>query len=124
VAAIATLAERKPGLGLRIDPAPFIAMLDSITWSDRNKAAMVLMALTSGRAPRVLDAVRRGAVPALAEMARWKSDGHALPAFAILARVAGVEERRIWAMASRGERERVIEEAVERSRQGASDPYR
>jgi hypothetical protein len=113
VAAIAALAERKPELGLRIDPAPFITMLDSITWSDRNKAAMVLWALTSGRAPRVLDAVRGRAVPPLAEMARWKSEGHALPAFLILGRLAGLEEATIWEAWTRGERERVIERAVQ-----------
>jgi hypothetical protein len=108
VAAIAALAERKPQMGLRIDPAPFIAMLNSITWSDRNKAVMVLMALTSGRAPRVLDAVRRRAVPSLVEMARWKSDAHALPAFVILGRLTGMEEPTIWESWTRGERERII----------------
>jgi hypothetical protein len=37
---IATLAERAPERRLRIPPQPFIDLLDSLVWTDRNKSAV------------------------------------------------------------------------------------
>jgi len=106
--AIAALAQRQPGLGIRINAAPFIAMLNSVVWSDRNKAAAVLMALTTDRTARVLNSLRKRALPSLVEMARWKSPGHAQAAFILLGRIAGMEEPAIWDAWTRGAREPVI----------------
>ena len=83
-------------------------MLNSIVWSDHNKAAATLMALTASRPPRVLDRLRQQAVPALVEMARWKSPGHAWPAFLVLGRIAGLDEAAIGQAWTHGEREPVI----------------
>jgi HEAT repeat protein len=68
--------------------APFVRLLDSPVWTDRNKAVMTLVSLSERRDPRVLAALRRTALPSLAEMARWKSREHALGAFLLLGRVA------------------------------------
>lgn len=61
-------------------------------WSDRNKAAGALMALSDSRAPQLLATLRNEALAPLAEMARWESDGHATAAFLILGRIAGYSD--------------------------------
>jgi HEAT repeat protein len=114
--AIAVLGQRKPELGIRIDATPFITMLNSLVWSDRNKAAAVLSALTAGRATPVLARLRRQALPALVEMARWKSAGHAQAPFILLGRLAGLEEAAIGRAWTSGEREAVIARALESAR--------
>jgi hypothetical protein len=50
----------------------------------------------------------------LVEMARWKSDGHAKPAFVILGRIAGYSDDAANAAWVRGERELVIGAALRR----------
>ena len=118
VRALMVIAEMSPGKGTpvpRIPPQPFVALLNSPVWSDRNKAALALMALSASRDPAVLAAIRQPpAVAALAEMARWKSDGHAQPAYFILGRLAGYSEDRALDFWRRGEREVVINAAVAR----------
>ena len=51
-------------------------------------------------------------VPALADMARWKTLAHALPAYILLGRVAGIPEEQIQDSWSRGDRESVIAAAL------------
>jgi hypothetical protein len=118
--AIATLAERQPRLGIHIDPAPLIAMLNSIVWTDRNKAAAVLMPLTSSRSTQVLVPLRQRALPALVEMARWKSPGHAQAPFFVVGRIAGLDDKAIWQAWVSGEREPVIARALQSARAGGS----
>jgi hypothetical protein len=99
----------------RIPAAPFVALLSSPIWTDRNKASGALAALTASRDPRFLEAVRQPeAVAALAEIARWKSEGHAQPAFFTLARVAGYPDETAYNLWQRGEREVVIAAALKR----------
>ena len=111
--AIAALAQREPGLGIRIPATPFVEMLNSLSWSDRNKATMVLVALTEGGTADVLQRLRERALDALVEMARWKSEGHAFSAYVLLSRVAGLSDQEMFEAWSTGERERFIEKAVE-----------
>lgn len=112
--AIAVYAGRHPDAGIRIRPAWFIDMLNSIAWSDRNKALFVLHELTRGRDPGVLWALRERALPSLVEAARWRSPGHAYPAFLLLGRLAGLPEERIVQLWTEGEKEVVIEAALRR----------
>jgi hypothetical protein len=93
LAAIATLAERKPSLRISIPATPFVRMLHSVVWTDRNKALTVLAALTTKKDPRILRELREDALGPLVEMARWKSKGHAYNAFILLGRVAHVSDR-------------------------------
>ena len=98
-----------------IPPAPFVAMLRSPAWTDRNKASLALFALSHGRDPRLLAALRQGdAITPLVEMARWRSEGHAQAAFIILGRVAGFSDEETMVHWTRGERETVIAAAVAR----------
>jgi hypothetical protein len=109
LAAIAVLGALDKELGIRVEPTWFIQMLNSLVWSDRTRAAAALVSLTEQRRPYVLDQIRETALPSLAEMARWKTLDHALPAFLLLGRVAGVPEAEIQAAWTQGNREAFID---------------
>jgi len=102
---IAHFARLHPDLGIRIPYPALVEMLDSLFFSDRNKSLFVLQAITADHDPGVIEALRRQRVPALEEMARWKSPGHALPAFTLLGRVAGMSEEEIREAWDEGGRE-------------------
>lgn len=110
----AVRARLEPASEIRIEPTWFIEMLNSLSWSDRTRALAALQILTDSRDPSVLDELRERALPALAEMARWKTLSHALPAYILLGRVAGISEEQIEADWSRGDRESVIAAALKK----------
>ena len=87
IAVLGEFANDRPELGIHIDPSPFIDMLNSLIWTDRNKATAVLLALTEKRAPEILKELRARAVPALTEMAGWK-DVHSEDAKQLLERIS------------------------------------
>jgi hypothetical protein len=117
LAAIAVPALKDPDLGIRVSPTWFIEMLNSIIWTDRNKAVFALVTLTESRDADVLDQIRTSALDSVIEMARWKSLGHALPAFILAGRLAGTAEEEIQRAWSDGEREAVLEKARKSARQ-------
>ncbi len=93
---------------------PFVALLASPAWSDRNKASAALMALSKSRDRQLLARLRTGAMTPLVEMARWKSEPHALPAFVILGRIAEYSDEAAQSAWDRGERDGVINAALRR----------
>jgi hypothetical protein len=99
---------------IKIPIRPFIEMLNSIEWTDRNKSSSALVRLTEKRDPAVLSELRHKALPSLIEMARWKSSGHAQASFILLGRIAGFPEDEIFAAWERGDRASFIESAVKR----------
>jgi hypothetical protein len=107
LSAIAVLASHRPELGIQIDPARFIEMLNSLDWSDRNKALVVLGNLTEKRPADLMASLRKQALPSLIEMARWKAP-HAKFSFILIARIAGSDENDINRVWERGERESII----------------
>ncbi len=109
--AIAVLGASDPELGIRVELTWFIEMLHSLRWTDRNNAAVALVNFTEKRDERVLAHLRERALPALVEMARWKHLAHALPAFILLGRIAGLPETEIQEAWKSGERESVIARA-------------
>jgi hypothetical protein len=96
----------------RVPYEPFVALLSSLDWTDRNKASVALMGLSSHRDPALLSEVREHALAALVEMARWKALGHAGPALQILGRVAGLSEQDLREAVLRNEREAIIRAAL------------
>jgi hypothetical protein len=106
--ALAVMARLNPASEVKVSPTWFIEMLNSLSWSDRNKAAGALFTLTETRDAQVLGQLRDRALPALIDMARWKTLGHSLPAYFLLGRVAGWTEQQIQEAWSRGDRESVI----------------
>ncbi len=94
LAIIAGYSNANPELRITVDPRPFVQMLDSPVWTDRNKATAVLVSLTETRDARLLDLLREESLPALYEMALWHT-GHAIPAVLILGRMAGLDDTRV-----------------------------
>ncbi len=83
---------RQTNVDVSIDPTPFVEMMNSISWSDRNKSVNLLNSLTWDRKPELMTRLRKEALYPLVDMARWKSTGHAYAAFMILGRMAGWPE--------------------------------
>ena len=108
---MAGYAQQHPEVHIVIPTEPFIGMLNSIEWTDRNKSSIALAGLTEKRDPSILAELRKQALPALAEMARWKAAGHAHAAFSILGRLDGLSEEGI-ATAWDHDREAVISAAL------------
>lgn len=97
ISILAGYIRRHPDEKLYISPDPFINMLNSIVWTDRNKAASVLMELTALRDRKMLNLIKEKALPSVMEMAQWKDRGHAFFSYFILGRIAGISEDRLAA---------------------------
>ncbi len=104
--AMAVLARSDPQLGIRVAPTWFVQMLYSLEWKDRVQAAQSLAALTDDRNESTLAQIRERGLPPLIQMAGWKSLTHALPAYMVLGRAVGFDEKKIlelWALGRRSE---------------------
>lgn len=100
--------------GVPIRPTWFIEMLNSLDWNDRLRAAKALVALSDKRPPTLIEHLRQRALPALVEMAQWKTLAHALPAFLLLGRVGGMSDAQIQHAWTRGDRMAVIARATKK----------
>lgn len=115
--AIAVLAREAPELDIRVTPTWFIESLHSLEWKARYQASLSLDALTEDRQPKVLEQIRdNGGLRPLTEMAAWKSLSHALPAYMVLGRVAGFDEKKILELWALGRRQEVIDKARKMAR--------
>jgi hypothetical protein len=90
---------------------PFIARVNSLVWTDRNKSSLALMELSASRDPKLFEALRREALPSLIEMARWKSVGHSTPSLWILGRMGGMSDETIDLTLKVQDRDRIIASA-------------
>ncbi|MBV9612722.1 MAG: hypothetical protein JO091_09620 [Acidobacteriaceae bacterium] len=109
---IAVGAKIHPEQHIHIEPTWFIELLNSVVWSDRHNAAMALVDLTDKPDPETLDLLRQRALPSVIEMARWHNLQDALPAFVLAGRLAGLGEKSIQDAWVTGEREAVLEQAL------------
>ena len=82
--------------------APFVAMVRSGVWTDRNKAVALLEALTASRDQATLTLVREGAESALLEMASWKLVGWSYSARVVVGRLRGIPEEKLQQLAGTG----------------------
>ncbi len=114
LAALGVYAALNPDAGVRISPTWFIEMLNSIYWTDRNNAAVALVNMTESRDASTLEQVRQRALPSLIEMAKWKHLAHALPAYILLGRVAGLPEKEIQGTWSNNQRDQTIAAIVKK----------
>jgi HEAT repeats len=106
--ALGVLAGANHRRARQILPDVFIEMLSSGVWTDRNKGAMVLEALTARRPAAVLDKLRAAALDSLIEMALWHEASHAYFARMVLGRVAGIPEKRLQELAGDGPPEAIV----------------
>jgi hypothetical protein len=113
LAVIARMTPR-PGQSIVLVPyEPFVELLRSPIWSDRNKSSFALMQLTEARNPELLALLRKVSMPELTEMARWSSKGHATPALAILGRLGGMSDVDVFSALDRNDRETIIRSAMD-----------
>ncbi|MCU1232735.1 MAG: hypothetical protein JWP63_702 [Candidatus Solibacter sp.] len=110
--AIAVLSQKHPELNLKLEPTWMVAMLNSLSLSDRTQAAETLVTLTERPNPAALDLIRERALPALVDMARWKTLRYALPSFLLLGRTAGVPDQELEQQWRAGDRETTIKKAT------------
>ena len=113
-------AAEHPDAGVVIPAEPFIDLLESVAWTDRNKSSLVLMQLTAGRDSALLDTLRARAFGPLLDMARWSNPGHAFPGVILLGRMAGIGEEAIVAALTDGRKESIIDAALRAL--GRTDP--
>jgi hypothetical protein len=114
--ALAVLSRVKPEAGVKVEPTWFIEMLNSLSWTDRQQALAVLQILTDGHDASALDQLRERALGSLVEMAKWKALAHALPAYLLLGRVAGLPDQQVQDAWNRGDRESVIAQAAKKKK--------
>lgn len=98
VRALGVIASSSQQRASMIRARPFIALLKSDKWVDRNKGTWLLINLTQSRDPKLLKQLRQEAMDALVEMARWQFAGHASFARRLLGRLAGIEEAKLDTM--------------------------
>jgi hypothetical protein len=108
LAAFAVYARRNPDAGLKVSPTWMIEMLNSLVWTDRNNAAVALVTLTESRDGGTLEQIRERALGSVLEMARWHHLPHALPAFILAGRIAGLTEEALQEAWKKEDRESVL----------------
>jgi len=111
VRALGVLAQASAAIAKSIPANSFIDMLNSGTWTDRNKANYLLVVLSKTRDPRLLHQLRLRAFASLTEMARWRDPKHADDARMILGRVAELPENELVKLVAEGEVERIVSAA-------------
>jgi hypothetical protein len=109
--ALTVWSRLNPDSGLRISPTWFVEMLHSTHFTDRSKAAAALYTFTENRDQAILGHLKERAMPSLIEMAQWRHLPHALPAFYLLGRVAGLPEAEIQELWKKGDRAELIRRA-------------
>ena len=119
LAAIATLSQKQPALGLRVAAAPFVELLNSVVLSDREAALEVLLTLTAHKNTATLDLIRTRAFPDVLEMAILKTSRYAMPGFLLLGRLAGMADAEVRANWDNHAPEPVIAKALESARKTA-----
>ncbi len=93
IGVIADYSITRKDLAININPDPFIKLLNSISWTDRNKSSMVLLSLTNDRNADVLEKIKKDAIESITDMAAWKNFGHSLPGYILLGRIIGWQEQ-------------------------------
>lgn len=115
-------ATKRPAMRAQVASSAglFALPLTSVAWSDRNKASLALLRLTDGDSTLHRALRARDKMDALVDMARWQTEGHAMPALVLLGRIAGLGDEETFRLVQGGEREKVIEAA--RRVQGPATP--
>ncbi len=88
-------SNQKPQLKINVPADPFINMINSIYWTDRNKSSFVLLGLTANRDIKVLNQLKQGALQPIVDMANWKNEGHSMMGYTLLGRIAGWSDQEI-----------------------------
>lgn len=112
--ALKALAVRaaQPDSGITIRTTWFVEMLNAPALSDRLEGARALLTLFDTLSSQTVAHLRERAAPALMEMARFRHLPHALPAFLLLGKAAGLPDGEVEAAWLAGEREKLLATAA------------
>jgi hypothetical protein len=116
LASLALLEAQDPATRIRVSGAWLFDPLLSVAWTDRMEAVRGLEQLTRTRDAYLLSRVQDATLDALVEMARWRTEAHAYPAFQLLGRVVGLPELEIRDAWLRAGRETVIAQALKKGK--------
>jgi hypothetical protein len=108
---LAVLALNDAGIARQIPPDPFIPVLSSLTWTDRNKAMFLLDPVTAARDPKTIEELRRQAIEPLRQMSRWTYWGHARMALVLLGRIAEIPENRLQSLLQAHDAATILDQA-------------
>ncbi len=97
-----------PNVHVHIPSLPFVRLLNSLDWTDRNKAGFALIQLSRKRDVALLKSLRKEALPALIEMAHWTRSGYGQPAFVLLGRMVGLSDEAIFTAWQQGDYAKVL----------------
>jgi len=111
--ALVVLSNSKSKWAEKIPGTEFIDMLNSPTWTDRNKGSGLLASLSEQRDPQLLIALRAHAFQSLREMAYWDHD-HAKFARQILGRIGGIPEAQLEKMVASDQADQIVKAATEK----------
>jgi hypothetical protein len=89
--------DKHPDAELHVPVGGFIDLLNSLVWTDRNKASFALLSLTTSRDSATLERLSDRAFDALTDIARWQSPAHAAAGLVLLGRIAGMTDDDIFA---------------------------
>lgn len=90
------IVESKPEMAKYISLDNICELLQSGSWSDLNKASLLLSAMTKNRdRDMLINLCRDKVMERLIEIARWRFTGHSEPAKYILGRIAGIKEEEL-----------------------------
>jgi hypothetical protein len=104
-------AQQRPDLKISIQPDPFISLMNSISWTDRNKSVGILLTMSEQRDKQFLRQLKNEILESLVDMAKWKSEGHAMAGYIILGRIAGWADNDIYE-SSKGDRSKMIDKML------------
>jgi hypothetical protein len=96
-----------------VSAQPFVDLLSSGTFTDRNKGSFLLVTLTKSRDPQLLNMLRSEALTPLEQISEWPT-GHAFGARLILGRIAGIDEETLVQLAAQNSPEAILRELQKR----------
>lgn len=105
--AISVLARNKDK-GILIRATWFVEMLNSVVLGDRLEGSRTLNLMFDELTEGTVAQIRERAMPSLYEMARWRHLPHALPAYLLLGKVAGVADKEVQGEWEAGRREEML----------------
>lgn len=108
VRSLIVIANADPSSAALYPIEKFVPLLNSGTWTDRNKGGWLVEALTRGRDRKLLALLRARALSSLIEMAKWTNPPHAKAARQILGRIGGIPETRIRELIDRGDIDAIV----------------
>ena len=112
---IAVLAQNEPSLGIKVETTWFVEMLNSTVLKDRLEAVRTLLLLTDkGMSASTATHIRERGLRSLDEMTHWRHLEHALPAYLLLGRLAGIDTAELEQAWEHGEGPQKLQEIEQR----------